>query len=125
MPSTLSSLKLCSENTFLCPFVVKKCSIYTSFSTVLLLRWFSNNVSHEIKYYAYEVKCLDKWGRAILQVSRSLAIFSDFHLILKVGGLTENDFILAAKINGLNLHHLLRNKAAAWLVNTIRLQVFG
>ncbi|KAG8365594.1 hypothetical protein BUALT_Bualt18G0122000 [Buddleja alternifolia] len=25
-----------------------------------------------------------------------------------VGGLTENDFILAAKINGLNLHHLLR-----------------
>ena len=49
MPSTLSSLKLCSENTFLCPFVVKKCSIYTSFSTVLLLRWFSNNVSHEIK----------------------------------------------------------------------------
>ncbi|KAL0328949.1 UNVERIFIED_CONTAM: Pterin-4-alpha-carbinolamine dehydratase 2, mitochondrial [Sesamum calycinum] len=24
------------------------------------------------------------------------------------GGLTENDFILAAKINGLNLHHLLR-----------------
>ncbi|CAK7350271.1 unnamed protein product [Dovyalis caffra] len=30
-----------------------------------------------------------------------------------VGGLTENDFILAAKINGLNLHHLLRKKAAA------------
>ncbi|KAJ6886211.1 hypothetical protein NC651_026787 [Populus alba x Populus x berolinensis] len=29
------------------------------------------------------------------------------------GGLTENDFILAAKINGLNLHHLLRKKAAA------------
>ncbi|XP_047947913.1 pterin-4-alpha-carbinolamine dehydratase 2, mitochondrial isoform X1 [Salvia hispanica] len=25
-----------------------------------------------------------------------------------VGGLTENDFILAAKINGLNLHNLLR-----------------
>ena len=25
-----------------------------------------------------------------------------------VGGLTENDFILAAKINGLDLHHLLR-----------------
>ncbi|KAL3624820.1 hypothetical protein CASFOL_031488 [Castilleja foliolosa] len=25
-----------------------------------------------------------------------------------VGGLTENDFILAAKIDGLNLHHLLR-----------------
>ncbi|EYU43285.1 hypothetical protein ABFS82_08G132000 [Erythranthe guttata] len=25
-----------------------------------------------------------------------------------VGGLTENDFILAAKISGLNLHHLLR-----------------
>lgn len=25
-----------------------------------------------------------------------------------VGGLTENDFILAAKINGLNLHDLLR-----------------
>ncbi|KAL0300614.1 UNVERIFIED_CONTAM: Pterin-4-alpha-carbinolamine dehydratase 2, mitochondrial [Sesamum radiatum] len=25
-----------------------------------------------------------------------------------IGGLTENDFILAAKINGLNLHHLLR-----------------
>ncbi|KAL2252143.1 UNVERIFIED_CONTAM: Pterin-4-alpha-carbinolamine dehydratase 2, mitochondrial [Sesamum indicum] len=24
------------------------------------------------------------------------------------GGLTENDFILAAKINGLNLHNLLR-----------------
>ncbi|WCJ27318.1 Transcriptional coactivator/pterin dehydratase [Euphorbia peplus] len=30
-----------------------------------------------------------------------------------VGGLTENDFILAAKINGLDLHHLLRKKVAA------------
>ncbi|KAG6790164.1 hypothetical protein POTOM_006312 [Populus tomentosa] len=30
-----------------------------------------------------------------------------------VGGLTENDFILAAKINGLNLHHLLRKNASA------------
>ncbi|GAV64943.1 Pterin_4a domain-containing protein [Cephalotus follicularis] len=30
-----------------------------------------------------------------------------------VGGLTENDFILAAKINGLDLHHLLRKKPAA------------
>ncbi|GLT62556.1 hypothetical protein SLA2020_351850 [Shorea laevis] len=30
-----------------------------------------------------------------------------------VGGLTENDFILAAKINGLDLQHLLRRKAAA------------
>ncbi|KAJ8761960.1 hypothetical protein K2173_006562 [Erythroxylum novogranatense] len=30
-----------------------------------------------------------------------------------VGGLTENDFILAAKINGLDLHHLLRNKVSA------------
>ncbi|XP_011045374.1 PREDICTED: uncharacterized protein LOC105140292 [Populus euphratica] len=30
-----------------------------------------------------------------------------------MGGLTENDFILAARINGLNLHHLLRKKAAA------------
>ncbi|KAJ9690921.1 hypothetical protein PVL29_013192 [Vitis rotundifolia] len=29
-----------------------------------------------------------------------------------VGGLTENDFILAAKINGLDLQHLLRRKAA-------------
>ncbi|XP_027340779.1 pterin-4-alpha-carbinolamine dehydratase 2, mitochondrial-like isoform X1 [Abrus precatorius] len=29
-----------------------------------------------------------------------------------VGGLTENDFILAAKINGLNLHELLRRKAS-------------
>uniref|UniRef100_A0A5B6ZMZ3 4a-hydroxytetrahydrobiopterin dehydratase n=1 Tax=Davidia involucrata TaxID=16924 RepID=A0A5B6ZMZ3_DAVIN len=29
-----------------------------------------------------------------------------------VGGLTENDFILAAKINGLKLEHLLRKKAA-------------
>ncbi|KAF2314656.1 hypothetical protein GH714_028286 [Hevea brasiliensis] len=29
-----------------------------------------------------------------------------------VGGLTENDFILAAKINGLDLHHLLRKKTA-------------
>ncbi|KAM7500635.1 hypothetical protein LguiA_025049 [Lonicera macranthoides] len=28
-----------------------------------------------------------------------------------VGGLTENDFILAAKIGGLNLHHLLRKVA--------------
>ncbi|OAY29106.1 pterin-4-alpha-carbinolamine dehydratase 2, mitochondrial isoform X3 [Manihot esculenta] len=28
-----------------------------------------------------------------------------------VGGLTENDFILAAKINGLNLHDLLRKKS--------------
>lgn len=27
------------------------------------------------------------------------------------GGLTENDFILAAKINGLNLHDLLRKKS--------------
>ncbi|KAG6793530.1 hypothetical protein POTOM_002741 [Populus tomentosa] len=30
-----------------------------------------------------------------------------------VGGLTENDFILAAKINGLNLHPLLRKNASA------------
>ncbi|XP_007025171.2 PREDICTED: putative pterin-4-alpha-carbinolamine dehydratase [Theobroma cacao] len=30
-----------------------------------------------------------------------------------VGGLTENDFILAAKINGLDLHHLLRKKVTA------------
>ncbi|KAH7568624.1 hypothetical protein JRO89_XS06G0024100 [Xanthoceras sorbifolium] len=30
-----------------------------------------------------------------------------------VGGLTENDFILAAKINGLDLHHLLRRKVSA------------
>ncbi|OAY69579.1 putative pterin-4-alpha-carbinolamine dehydratase [Ananas comosus] len=29
-----------------------------------------------------------------------------------VGGLTENDFILAAKINSLNVEHLLRRKAA-------------
>ncbi|KAJ4826642.1 hypothetical protein Tsubulata_002257 [Turnera subulata] len=29
-----------------------------------------------------------------------------------VGGLTENDFILAAKINGLDLHHLLRKKSS-------------
>ncbi|XP_062161075.1 pterin-4-alpha-carbinolamine dehydratase 2, mitochondrial [Alnus glutinosa] len=29
-----------------------------------------------------------------------------------VGGLTENDFILAAKINGLDPQHLLRRKAA-------------
>eukprot|EP00268_Persea_americana_P043191 TRINITY_DN4335_c1_g1_i11.p1 TRINITY_DN4335_c1_g1~~TRINITY_DN4335_c1_g1_i11.p1 ORF type:complete len:125 (-),score=28.69 TRINITY_DN4335_c1_g1_i11:221-595(-) len=29
-----------------------------------------------------------------------------------VGGLTENDFILAAKINSLDLDHLLRRKAA-------------
>jgi 4a-hydroxytetrahydrobiopterin dehydratase len=29
-----------------------------------------------------------------------------------VGGLTENDFILAAKINGLNLHHLVGRKAS-------------
>lgn len=30
------------------------------------------------------------------------------------GGLTENDFILAAKINKLPLDHLLRRKAAEW-----------
>lgn len=29
-------------------------------------------------------------------------------LVLGAGGLTENDFILAAKISGLNLHNLLR-----------------
>ncbi|KAL2524313.1 Transcriptional coactivator/pterin dehydratase [Abeliophyllum distichum] len=29
-----------------------------------------------------------------------------------VGGLTENDFILASKINGLDLHHLLSKKTA-------------
>jgi len=29
-----------------------------------------------------------------------------------VGGLTQNDFILAAKINELNLHGLLRRKAS-------------
>ncbi|XP_024024347.1 uncharacterized protein LOC21393931 isoform X2 [Morus notabilis] len=29
-----------------------------------------------------------------------------------VGGLTENDFILAAKINAVDLHHLLRKKVA-------------
>ncbi|XP_072966317.1 pterin-4-alpha-carbinolamine dehydratase 2, mitochondrial-like isoform X3 [Typha angustifolia] len=29
------------------------------------------------------------------------------------GGLTENDFILAAKINSLNVEHLLRKKASA------------
>ncbi|XP_038708709.1 pterin-4-alpha-carbinolamine dehydratase 2, mitochondrial-like [Tripterygium wilfordii] len=29
------------------------------------------------------------------------------------GGLTENDFILAAKINGLDLHELLRKKATS------------
>lgn len=31
-----------------------------------------------------------------------------------VGGLTENDFILAAKINELNVHGLLRRKASDW-----------
>ncbi|XVF87213.1 hypothetical protein PTKIN_Ptkin18bG0100900 [Pterospermum kingtungense] len=30
-----------------------------------------------------------------------------------IGGLTENDFILAAKINELDLHHLLRKKVTA------------
>ncbi|KAL9452260.1 hypothetical protein AB3S75_008116 [Citrus x aurantiifolia] len=30
-----------------------------------------------------------------------------------VGGLTENDFILAAKINRLDIHHLLRRKISA------------
>ncbi|XP_038981519.1 uncharacterized protein LOC120110489 isoform X4 [Phoenix dactylifera] len=30
------------------------------------------------------------------------------------GGLNENDFILAAKINSLHLEHLLRRKAAAY-----------
>ncbi|PSR98675.1 Pterin-4-alpha-carbinolamine dehydratase [Actinidia chinensis var. chinensis] len=29
-----------------------------------------------------------------------------------IGGLTENDFILAAKIDGLNVHHLLSRKVA-------------
>ncbi|KAK3037414.1 hypothetical protein RJ639_030176, partial [Escallonia herrerae] len=29
-----------------------------------------------------------------------------------VGGLTENDFVLAAKISGLDLHHLLSKKVA-------------
>ncbi|XP_043700571.1 pterin-4-alpha-carbinolamine dehydratase 2, mitochondrial isoform X1 [Telopea speciosissima] len=29
-----------------------------------------------------------------------------------IGGLTENDFILASKISALDLHHLLRRKAA-------------
>lgn len=31
---------------------------------------------------------------------------------IATGGLTENDFILAAKINNLNVEHLLRKKAA-------------
>ncbi|XP_038981518.1 uncharacterized protein LOC120110489 isoform X3 [Phoenix dactylifera] len=34
--------------------------------------------------------------------------------IHSVGGLNENDFILAAKINSLHLEHLLRRKAAAY-----------
>lgn len=40
----------------------------------------------------------------------------------RAAGLTENDFILAAKINGLNVHHLLRRKVGKW-ANSVNLWV--
>ncbi|XP_051133773.1 pterin-4-alpha-carbinolamine dehydratase 2, mitochondrial-like [Andrographis paniculata] len=57
--------------------------------------------------------------RLVADISEAEGHHPDLHLVewnnIKidiwthaVGGLTENDFILAAKINGLNLHHLLR-----------------
>ncbi|XP_034697924.1 pterin-4-alpha-carbinolamine dehydratase 2, mitochondrial [Vitis riparia] len=61
--------------------------------------------------------------QAVADVAEAEGHHPDLHLIgwnnvkieiwtHAVGGLTENDFILAAKINGLDLQHLLRRKAA-------------
>ncbi|GAB4831572.1 Pterin-4-alpha-carbinolamine dehydratase 2, mitochondrial [Ancistrocladus abbreviatus] len=67
-------------------------------------------------------KGLEFFG-AIADVAEAEGHHPDLHLVgwnnltveirtHAVGGLTENDFILAAKINGLDLAHLLRRKAA-------------
>ncbi|GMH26836.1 hypothetical protein Nepgr_028679 [Nepenthes gracilis] len=61
--------------------------------------------------------------RVVAGVAESEGHHPDLHLVgwnnvtidiwtHAVGGLTENDFILAAKINALDLAHLLRRKAA-------------
>ncbi|KAK6932254.1 Pterin 4 alpha carbinolamine dehydratase [Dillenia turbinata] len=60
--------------------------------------------------------------QAVAEVAEAEGHHPDLHLVgwnnitieiwtHAVGGLTENDFILANKISGLRLHHLLRRKA--------------
>ncbi|XP_010243693.1 PREDICTED: uncharacterized protein LOC104587686 isoform X3 [Nelumbo nucifera] len=62
--------------------------------------------------------------QAVADVAEAEGHHPDLHLVgwnnvkieiwtHSVGGLTENDFILASKISALNLQHLLRKKATA------------
>ncbi|XP_057472009.1 pterin-4-alpha-carbinolamine dehydratase 2, mitochondrial isoform X2 [Actinidia eriantha] len=68
------------------------------------------------------LKGLEFFG-AVANVAEAEGHHPDLHLVgwnnvkidiwtHAIGGLTENDFILAAKINGLNVHHLLSRKVA-------------
>ncbi|XP_042495656.1 pterin-4-alpha-carbinolamine dehydratase 2, mitochondrial isoform X2 [Macadamia integrifolia] len=61
--------------------------------------------------------------QAVAEIAEAEGHHPDLHLVgwnnvtieiwtHSVGGLTENDFILASKISALDLHHLLRRKAA-------------
>lgn len=54
---------------------------------------------------------LSFWTYSVFKCSQFLKM-----IYACAGGLTENDFILAAKINGLDLQRLLRRKAATWSI---------
>ncbi|CAM8902364.1 unnamed protein product [Rhodiola kirilowii] len=76
---------------------------------------------------SWKVKSFTKgleFFQAVAEVAETEGHHPDLHLVgwnnvkidiwtHAVGGLTENDFILAAKINMLDLQHLLRRKVAA------------
>ncbi|GMN43354.1 hypothetical protein TIFTF001_012558 [Ficus carica] len=72
-----------------------------------LVGW--NNVTIEIWTHSV-VGCLIMFHKD--QVPHYGIAMRTFEVILFEGGLTENDFILAAKINAIDLHHLLRRKVA-------------
>lgn len=75
---------------------------------------------------SWKVKSFTKgleFFQAVASVAEAEGHHPDLHLVgwnnvtidiwtHAIGGLTENDFILAAKINGLDVTHLLRTKPA-------------
>ncbi|XP_073126056.1 pterin-4-alpha-carbinolamine dehydratase 2, mitochondrial isoform X1 [Henckelia pumila] len=95
-------------------------------ANVLILQVPGWNLVHEGDtwklHQSWKVKTFVKgmeFLRLVADVAEAEGHHPDLHLIgwnnieidiwtHAVGGLTENDFILAAKISGLNLHHLLR-----------------
>ncbi|CAK9139270.1 unnamed protein product [Ilex paraguariensis] len=90
-------------------------------------KWNLVNEDGTLKLHrSWKVKSFTKgleFFQAVANVAEAEGHHPDLHLVgwnnvkidiwtHAVGGLTENDFILAAKISGLDVHHLLSRKAA-------------